>query len=72
MAEHLGTARDETALICQIEDPDGVVNHAGIAGVEGVDALFIGRADLAVSHRLDDSFAPEVAEMTREILGHRN
>ncbi|WP_370231114.1 aldolase/citrate lyase family protein [Salipiger bermudensis] len=58
--------------MCQIEDPDGVVNHAGIAGVEGVDALFIGRADLAVSHRLDDSFAPEVAEMTREILGHRN
>lgn len=48
------------------------MNHAGIAGVEGVDALFIGRADLAVSHRLDDSFAPEVAEMTREILGHRN
>lgn len=66
--EHLATARDEVALICQIEDPDGVVNHAEIANVDGVDALFIGRADLAVSHGLSDFFAPEVATMTREIL----
>lgn len=68
LAEHLGKARNELALICQIEDPDGVVNHAGIAAVEGVDALFIGRADLAVSHGLDNFFAPEVAEMTRRVL----
>jgi len=57
LAEHLATARDEVSLICQIEDPDGVVNHADIAAVEGVDALFIGRADLAVSHGLNDFFA---------------
>lgn len=69
LVEHLHTARDECVLICQIEDPDGVVNHADIAAVEGVDALFIGRADLAVSHGLDDFFAPEVAEMTAKILG---
>lgn len=68
LIEHLGQARDEIALICQIEDPDGVINHAGIAAVDGVDALFIGRADLAVSHGLDDFFAPQVAEMTRDIL----
>ncbi|WP_417250546.1 HpcH/HpaI aldolase family protein [Celeribacter sp.] len=69
LGEHLHRAREECALICQIEDPDGVVNHAGIAAVEGVDALFIGRADLAVSHGLEDFFAPEVAEMTAKILG---
>lgn len=69
LVEHLEKARDEVSLICQIEDPDGVVNHAEIAAVEGVDALFIGRADLAVSHGYRDFFAPEVAEMTRRILG---
>ena len=68
LKEHLSVARSEVALICQIEDPDGVVNHSEIADVDGVDALFIGRADLAVSHGLSDFFAPEVAKMTRDIL----
>lgn len=68
LQEHLTMARDEVALICQIEDPDGVINFAEIAKVEGVDALFVGRADLAVSHGLSDFFAPEVAQMTRDIL----
>ncbi|SDW30841.1 HpcH/HpaI aldolase family protein [Litoreibacter albidus] len=70
LAEHLARARDEVSLICQIEDPDGVINHAEIAAVDGVDALFIGRADLAVSHGYSDFFAPEVADMTTEILGN--
>jgi 2-keto-3-deoxy-L-rhamnonate aldolase RhmA len=68
LIEHLEKARDEVSLICQIEDPDGVINHADIAAVDGVDALFIGRADLAVSHGYTDFFAPEVAEMTQKIL----
>lgn len=68
LVEHLEKARDEYALICQIEDPDGVVNHAEIAAVDGVDALFVGRADLAVSHGLNDFFAPQVVAMTKDIL----
>lgn len=68
LKDHLEKARDEVALICQIEDPDGVLNRTAIADVEGVDALFVGRADLAVSHGLSDFFAPKVAEMTRDIL----
>jgi 2-keto-3-deoxy-L-rhamnonate aldolase RhmA len=68
LVDHLEKARDEVSLICQIEDPQGVINHADIAAVDGVDALFIGRADLAVSHGYTDFFAPEVAEMTRDIL----
>ena len=70
LVEHLEKARDEVSLICQIEDPDGVINHAEIAAVEGVDALFIGRADLAVSHGFTDFFAPEVAEMSHRILAN--
>ena len=72
LTEHLGKARSEISLICQIEDPDGVINHADIAAVDGVDALFIGRADLAVSHGYMDFFAPEVAAMTQEILGNKD
>lgn len=72
LIEHLGKARSEVSLICQIEDPDGVINHADIAAVDGVDALFIGRADLAVSHGYTDFFAPEVATMTTKILKNKD
>lgn len=37
------------AVIAQIEDADALDAIDGIAAVEGVDALFIGRADLTVS-----------------------
>jgi len=47
-----------------------VINHEQIAAVDGVDALFVGRADLAVSHGYNDFFAPEVADMTRRILAN--
>ena len=72
LIEHLEKARSEVSLICQIEDPDGVINHADIAAVDGVDALFIGRADLAVSHGYTDFFAPEVATMTTKILKNKD
>ena len=48
------------SLICQIEEPAGVEAAAGIAAVDGVDALFVGRADLAVASGRDDFFGPEV------------
>lgn len=68
LAAHLASPADEVSLICQIEEPEGAANAAEIAGVEGVDALFVGRADLAVSSGLNDFFAPEVLEETRKIL----
>jgi 2-keto-3-deoxy-L-rhamnonate aldolase RhmA len=36
-------------VILQIEDPEGVEAIDEIAGVEGADALFIGRIDLSVA-----------------------
>jgi len=38
-----------TEVWCQIEDPAGIENVERIAATPGVDCLFIGRADLAVS-----------------------
>lgn len=69
MTDHLDATPDEVSLIAQIEDPTGAANFADIAAVNGVDALFVGRADLAVGLGLNDFFAPDVAAKTQEILG---
>ncbi len=71
LPEHRAKAGDEVALICQIEDREGVECFEAIAAVDGVDALFVGRADLTVSYGLDDFAAPEVATICGEVLGAR-
>ncbi|MDA1014473.1 MAG: aldolase/citrate lyase family protein [Planctomycetota bacterium] len=47
--EYLPVANDETAVIVQIESPQGMKNLAEIAQVEGVDVVFAGPADLSAS-----------------------
>lgn len=47
--EHLARGRDRTTVILQIEDREALENVRDIASVEGVDALFIGPADLSAS-----------------------
>lgn len=42
-------AGDSTLLICQIETPEAVHAAEAIAELDGVDGLFVGRADLAVA-----------------------
>lgn len=69
MAEHLAETPKETVLIAQIEDPEGAADYAAIAEVEGVDALFVGRADLAVGSGANDFYAPNVSRQTTEVLG---
>ena len=41
---------DETIVIAQIEEPEGVEAVAGIAATPGIDALFAGPADLSVGY----------------------
>lgn len=48
IAEHLRRTPGEVSLICQIEDPEALDHVAAIAATEGVDGIFVGRADLAV------------------------
>ncbi len=67
--DHLTQTEHETSLICQIEDPEGVDAFERISNVDGVDALFVGRADLAVSYGFDGFFAPEVAAKCEAVLG---
>jgi 2-keto-3-deoxy-L-rhamnonate aldolase RhmA len=49
MAKHRADAKN-VIVIAQIEDVEGVDNIDAIARVEGIDALFIGRADLTIAY----------------------
>jgi 2-keto-3-deoxy-L-rhamnonate aldolase RhmA len=49
MREHLDNSASKTVVILQIEDPEAVKAIDEIASIEGVDALFIGRIDLAAA-----------------------
>lgn len=50
MPEILQQSRDETIVIAQIEEPEGVDAIDAIAGTDGIDGVFIGPADLTVAY----------------------
>ncbi len=47
--DYLPVANDETAVIVQIESPEGLENVDEIAAVDGVDIVFAGPQDIAAS-----------------------
>jgi 2-keto-3-deoxy-L-rhamnonate aldolase RhmA len=49
LVEYLSESNSRTAVIAMIEDAEGVANAASIAGVAGLDAIFVGPFDLAAS-----------------------
>ena len=49
MADHIDDNAEHTIVIVQIEDMAALDQVAQIAAVDGVDCLFVGRADLAVA-----------------------
>ncbi len=49
VADYLATAHQELCLIVQVESRRGVDNAEAIAAVEGVDAVFVGPADLSIN-----------------------
>jgi len=62
LAEYLRYGQQEVVLIAQIESATGVRNAGAIAAVDGVDALLVGAADLAVSERTTPA-DPRVLEL---------
>lgn len=54
-AEYLRFGQEEVVLIAQVESATAVANAAEIAAVDGVDALLVGAADLAMSEGTDES-----------------
>ncbi len=59
MAKHRAAAKD-IIVIAQIEDAEAIDDIDAIAAVEGLDALFIGRADLTISMSADSPDDPSV------------
>lgn len=59
---------DRSVVVCQIESATAVDHAARIAAVPGVDALFVGRADLALSMGLDNAQDPRVGAATERVI----
>jgi 2-keto-3-deoxy-L-rhamnonate aldolase RhmA len=59
---------DASLVVCQIESAAAVESAAAIAAVPGVAALFIGRADLALSMGIGDPRDPRVDAATQRVL----
>ena len=66
---YLTTAHEELCLIVQVESRLGVENVAAIAAVEGVDAVFIGPADLSIGlGHAGNPGHPEVQERIKHAI----
>lgn len=69
VAGYLANAHTELCLIVQVESRAGIESAAEIAAVEGVDAVFIGPADLSISlGHPGNPGHPEVQERIRDAV----
>jgi 2-keto-3-deoxy-L-rhamnonate aldolase RhmA len=62
MQDVLQQSSDETIVIAQIEEPEGVDAASDIAAIDGIDGLFVGPADLAVCYGKTDMSDPLVLD----------
>ncbi len=67
MSDLLQKSKNETLIIAQIEEPEGVQAAAEIAGTDGIDGLFIGPADLSVAYGKTDTNSAELKEAYRKV-----
>ncbi|MFD2647379.1 4-hydroxy-2-oxoheptanedioate aldolase [Devosia albogilva] len=76
VGDYLATADNEICLLVQVETLKGLANIEEIAGIEGVDGIFIGPSDLAADMgHLGNPGHPKVQEAVRSglerIIGSR-
>lgn len=70
---YLSTARETVTMIVQVESAQAVHNLREIAAVEGIDAVFIGPADLAASMgHLGRPDHPEVVQTVDDCIATAN
>jgi len=60
LGPHVKRADAQTTVIAMIEDPEALDNIDAIAGVDGINAFFLGRGDLTVALGADSLDAPVV------------
>ena len=66
--QHVDQADDEVIVVGMIEDPKAVTNIEEILCVDGLDAVFIGRGDMAVALNDRQPGAPVVQEATSKVI----
>jgi 2-keto-3-deoxy-L-rhamnonate aldolase RhmA len=67
MAEHLRASAERTVVVAQIEDVEAVDDVEAIARVDGLDAVFLGRADLTVSYGATSQDDPRVVDAVERV-----
>ncbi len=67
MPDLLKQSIDETVVIAQIEEPEGVALCEEMAAIDGIDGLFVGPADLAVCLGVSDLNHPEVLQAMQRV-----
>ncbi|MCL3883516.1 aldolase/citrate lyase family protein [Marivita sp. GX14005] len=60
MPDLLARSQAETVVIAQIEEPEGVDASDAIAATDGIDALFLGPADLSVGYGHDNQSSDQL------------
>ena len=66
--DYITQANNETMVIVQIEDPEGVENVESIVSVKGLDGVFIGRNDLTLAMGFTGNVsAPEVQKAIEKV-----
>lgn len=65
MADVLKQSENETIVIAQIEEPEGVEAVEEIAAVPGIDGLFVGPADLSICYGTTDPSSSQVLDAMR-------
>lgn len=68
IAGRLASTRTETSVILQIEDVEALEHLDALVGVEGIDAIFIGRIDLTVALGETDPKSPRVIAAVSGII----
>lgn len=68
MWQHVDTADREVTVIAMIEDPAAIMRVDEIVNVDGIDAIFIGRGDLAVAMNDRSAGAIDVREATAKAI----
>lgn len=72
-ANYMNEANEQICVVTQLETPQAVANMEAIAGVEGVDAIFIGPADLSANMgHLGNIAHPDVQAMLKNAVATCN
>ena len=67
MSDLLQKSKEETVVIAQIEEPQGVQEAEAIVAAEGIDGVFIGPADLSVGYGKTDQNSQELKHALQHV-----